>query len=359
MTLLKVEAANPYNVHIGQGALRALQEDYSELIAAADKIAIFADSQVAGLHMAYLTDFLKDAGDVHIKEIPSGEASKSIETFMDCQSFLMDKQFSRNSLLLAFGGGATGDLAGFVASTFMRGIRFIQIPTTILAHDSAVGGKTAINHAGGKNMIGTFHQPAAVLYDTHFLKTLPDKEIRSGMAEVIKHAFISHEGWLDELLAISSIYQLSDEELAVHLERGIAVKAAIVEEDEFENGVRKFLNFGHTLAHAIEAASGYGSITHGEAVVIGMAYALELSEHKKLPQFLQWCSRNDYPLNAVLELPYEKLESYMKKDKKTSSGLLKFVLLAETGKPFMETVSREEAEAAFSSICSKIGEMHL
>lgn len=357
MTTLTVEAGNPYKVHIGAGAVSELEESYGELLAGADKIAVIADAYVASIHLDYLQAYLPKAAEIYFKEIAQGENAKSIETFMECQSFLLENEFSRNSLLIAFGGGAVGDLAGFVASTFMRGIPFIQIPTTILAHDSAVGGKTAINHAAGKNMIGTFHQPVAVVYDTHFLKTLSAKEIRSGMAEVIKHAFISNEGWLDELLAVADITEIADAEMAVHLERGIAVKAAIVEEDEYENGVRKFLNFGHTLAHAIEASAGYGKITHGEAVAAGMAYALELSGHHKLPRYLRWCLANDYPLEILSELPFDKLLQFMKKDKKTSGGLLKFVLLEDTGQPFMETVEEHQAEQAFRAICSKIGEL--
>lgn len=359
MKTLTVEASHPYQVHIGNRALRALYEEYRELIEDADKIGIIADETVLKLHSNYFKMHVPSSDKVKYKVIPSGEQAKSISTYMDCQSFLLQEGFSRKSLILAFGGGATGDLAGFVASTFMRGIPFIQIPTTILAHDSAVGGKTAINHELGKNMIGTFYQPTAVIYDTHLLATLPTKEVRSGMAEVIKHAFISNESWLDELLAIQDFSSLSDEELALHLERGIAVKAAIVEEDEYEGGVRKYLNFGHTLGHAVEAASGYGKITHGEAVAIGMAYALQLSEHEKLQHFLEWCNFNGYPLEKLHTLSYEKLQSYMKKDKKTAGGLLNFVLLQETGKPYLATVDDERAEAAYNMLCATIGEMHI
>ena len=155
--------------------------EYRPLLDAADRIVVIADEQVAELHLQYLLDFLEE-WDVRVLTVPSGEAAKSVETFMACHSFLLSENCSRNSLLLAFGGGATGDVAGFVASTFMRGIPFIQLPTTILAHDSAVGGKTAINHELGKNMIGTFYQPKAVLYDSKLLETLPPGEVRSGMA---------------------------------------------------------------------------------------------------------------------------------------------------------------------------------
>lgn len=190
MKILRVEADQPYNVHIGKGAYSELTGEYLEILQAADKLVVVADEKVADLHLEYLLSFLKDFP-VSVLKIPTGEGAKSIETFMDCHSFLLAEASSRKTVLLAFGGGATGDVAGFVASTFMRGIPYIQLPTTILAHDSAVGGKTAINHPSGKNMVGTFYQPAGVLYDVGLLDTLPPAEIRSGMAEVIKHAFIS------------------------------------------------------------------------------------------------------------------------------------------------------------------------
>lgn len=357
MKTLTVQAAQPYQVHIGSGALHVLIEDYYRVLDKADKIGVIVDENVADMHLDYFKSHLKNSWKVEFKKIPSGEKAKTFETYMDCQSFLLEQDFSRKSAILAFGGGATGDLAGFVASTFMRGITFIQVPTTILAHDSAVGGKTAINHKLGKNMIGTFYQPSAVIYDTKFLATLPEKEIRSGMAEVIKHAFISNKTWLDELLAVTDFSRLSDKEMTMHLERGIAVKAVIVEEDEYEAGVRKYLNFGHTLAHAIEAASGYGKITHGEAVAIGMAYALHLSDHEKFHPFLKWCKSNGYPLDVLNSLNFEELLGYMKKDKKTADGLLKFVLLQETGRPFMETVEIEQAEKAYNMLCATIGEI--
>lgn len=356
MKSLRVEAEKPYDVHIGRGVLSLFSEEYRELLDSADAIAVIADENVASLHLDYLLSYLEPF-QVHVFKIPSGEKAKSLDVFMDCQSFLLTEGFSRKSLVLAFGGGAVGDVVGFVASTFMRGIPFIQVPTTILAHDSAVGGKTAINHPSGKNMIGTFYQPKAVLYDVHLLHTLPAEEVRSGMAEVIKHAFISNEQWLDEMLKIKSFSAVSDEKMMLHLERGIAVKAAIVEEDEYESGVRKYLNFGHTLAHAIEANLGYGRITHGEAVALGISYALLLSEHPKLADFLTWCKANDYPLEQLTSIGFEDVLGYMKKDKKSSGGLLSFVLLKETGIPYMETIDEKRAESAYMELRSKINEV--
>ncbi|MGH2317605.1 3-dehydroquinate synthase [Planococcus sp. SE5232] len=356
MKQLRVEADQPYTVHIGSGVFDLFADAYRPLLDAADRIVVIADERVAELHLQYLMGFLAD-WDIRVMTIPAGENAKSVETFMACHSFLLSENCSRNSLLLAFGGGATGDVAGFVASTFMRGIPFIQLPTTILAHDSAVGGKTAINHELGKNMIGTFYQPKAVLYDSKLLTTLPPGEIRSGMAEVIKHAFISNEEWLAELLAIRDFADISQEDLNRHLEKGIAVKAAIVEEDEFEGGVRKYLNFGHTLAHALEGHLGYGKITHGEAVVLGMAYALLLSGHEKLNEFIRWSNANGYPLHLLREIQFEALLPYMKKDKKSSKGALNFVLLEQTGKPFVEKVEEQHASKAYGKLVLQIGEV--
>lgn len=356
METLRVEAGKPYNVHIGPGAIETFSAEYRQLLHAADQIAIIADEKVASLHLESLLSSLEPYR-IRVLTIPAGEEAKSIEVFMDCHSFLLKEGCSRKSLLLAFGGGAIGDVAGFVASTFMRGISFIQIPTTILAHDSAVGGKTAINHPLGKNMIGTFYQPEAVVYDMKFLQTLPLHEIRSGMAEVIKHAFISNEEWLDELMEIETMDGMPDSELMHHLERGIAVKAAIVEEDEFEGGVRKYLNFGHTLAHAIEAHLGYGTITHGEAVAVGMGYALLLSGHERVGDYLIWCKKNNYPLEKINDIPFDQVLEYMRKDKKSSRGALQFVLLEKTGVPFMETIEEERAKTAYAEYRSMIREV--
>ncbi len=356
MKSLRVEAGKPYEVHIGRGVLTLFSEEYRDLMDSADAIAVIVDENVASLHLDYLLSYLEPFS-VRVYKIPSGEKAKSMEVFMDCHSFLLAEGFSRKSLILAFGGGAVGDVVGFVASTFMRGVSFIQVPTTILAHDSAVGGKTAINHPSGKNMIGTFYQPEAVLYDVHLLHTLPAKEVRSGMAEVIKHAFISNEQWLDEMLKIESFKAVTDEKMILHLERGIAVKAAIVEEDEYESGVRKYLNFGHTLAHAIEAHLGYGRITHGEAVALGMGYALLLSEHPRLTDFLLWCKANEYPLEQINSISFKEVLGYMKKDKKSSGGLLSFVLVKETGIPYMETIDEKRAESAYKELRSKINEV--
>lgn len=352
-----------YDVHIGEGAYQLFETKYKEYIHSFDHVVILADETVASLHLDLLLKELKYiTRSISVKRIPAGEKAKTIETFYDCHTFLLEKGCTRKSVIIAFGGGACGDLAGFVASTFMRGIPFIQCPTTILAHDSAVGGKTAINHEDGKNMIGTFYQPAAVIYDIRILTTLSEQEVRSGMAEVIKHALISNPDWLKELMCISSFEEMTMVELKRYLTFGIAVKAAIVEEDEKEQSVRKFLNFGHTYGHAIEAASGYGSITHGEAVMLGMAYELIASERfGNIPrdftvQFIDYAKHLGYPFQTINRLSFMELHKYMVKDKKASFGEVQFALLDRVGKPFLQIISTEELERLDQEFRDRVGE---
>jgi len=279
MQKLNVNIKNhEYDVHIGQDTYKLFSTEYRALLESADRIAIIADENVANLHLPVLIDALQTTKPIEVKTVPAGESCKTAIVYTECLSFLLSKGFTRDSLIIAFGGGACGDLTGFVAATYMRGIRYIQCPTTILAHDSAVGGKTAINLPGGKNMVGSFHQPVAVLFNMSIYNSLPQQEIRSGMAELLKHAYISDEEWTEKLLSNKSFSKPSIDWLSTELLRGIHVKAQIVAEDEFEHGTRKYLNFGHTFGHAIEAACGFGGLSHGESVMIGMAYSLILSE---------------------------------------------------------------------------------
>src|SRR5690625_1282699 len=266
-------SSHSYSVCIGEDLRLQLNDHISTNYSS---ILIITDNQIADL---YLQDILHglEGRPVHYTVIPSGEASKSIDYFYKLQTFAMEKGVDRQSLIIALGGGVIGDLAGFVAATYMRGIDYIQVPTTILAHDSSVGGKVAINHELGKNMIGSFYPPKAVIYDVDTLHTLPEHEFRSGYAELIKEAFIADASFLKQLLELN-IQNISHEMLKEHLFTGIQIKAEIVERDEKESHIRKFLNFGHTLAHALETELGYGKITHGEAVAVGMLFALKVSE---------------------------------------------------------------------------------
>ncbi|RUL55477.1 3-dehydroquinate synthase [Lysinibacillus antri] len=341
-------ASHQYEVVIGSAVLKMAVQSFDEKLQKADQLIVFTDENVWEAQQHYFESQFPYAYEVFV--MPAGEECKSFGNFQNAHTFLIDKKCTRRSFVFAFGGGAVGDLTGFVAATFMRGIPFIQIPTTILAHDSAVGGKTAINHPHGKNLIGAFYQPEAVIYDTNLLQSLSEREIRSGMAEVIKHALISNENWLSELMDIPSITNIAEDKLALHLKSGIEVKAKIVAEDETEQSVRKYLNFGHTYGHAIEAAAGYGGLAHGEAVMIGIVYALLLSERygqldrEFTKQFLQYAYDNDYPLDETFNYSFETLEHYLVKDKKVEYGQLQFVLLNKIGEPFVQPIELAECK---------------
>lgn len=341
-------SSHTYDVVIGQHILQSAVKELDSIISKAEQLVVFTDENVWKAQQDYFKAEFPYPFEVFV--MPSGEESKSFENFKNAHTFLIEKNCTRKSMLFAFGGGAIGDVTGFVAATFMRGIPFVQIPTTILAHDSAVGGKTAINHPMGKNLIGAFYQPEAVIYDLTFLQSLSSREIRSGMAEVVKHALISNETWLQELLESKPFTENETIDFAEHLQKGIQVKAGIVEQDETEQSVRKFLNFGHTYGHAIEAAAGYGKLTHGEAIMIGMVYALLLSERygkierKFTENFVKFALKNGYPLNEVDKYPFSKLKGYLVKDKKVEYGELKFVLLEKIGEPYVKTIDLQECE---------------
>lgn len=339
-------ASHSYAVTIGKGILKQAVASLEAVFSKADKIIVLTDEHVWAAQQSYFEEQFSHSFAVFV--MPAGEKCKSFDNYLAAQTFLLEQKCTRKSLIIAFGGGAVGDLAGFVAATYMRGIPFIQVPTTILAHDSAVGGKTAINHTLGKNMIGAFYQPQAVLYDTEFLHSLSEKEVRSGMAEVVKHALISDAQWVSELLEGDHVTQLPEELLANYLAHGVQVKAGIVEQDETEQSVRKYLNLGHTYGHAIEAAAGYGRVAHGEAVMIGLVYCLLLSErygkidHVFTKRFLQFALENGYPFEAVHQFTFEQLTEYLMKDKKADYGQLQFVLLDTIGKPFVEKIELAE-----------------
>lgn len=353
--------SHQYEVVLGHNFLAEAVKTFDEKLQKADKIIVFTDANVWAAQGEYFKGNFPYAFEVFV--LPGGEACKTFEQYNAAQTFLLEQKCSRKSFVFAFGGGAVGDLTGFVAATYMRGVPFIQIPTTILAHDSAVGGKTAINHPLGKNMIGAFYQPEGVIYDTVFIESLSEREVRSGTAEVIKHAMISNAAWLQELMDAESVIRFSTTELANHLKAGIEVKAKIVSEDETEQSVRKYLNLGHTYGHAIEAAAGYGKVAHGEAVMIGLVYCLLLSErYGKLNRefttaFLQFALKNGYPFEAVNDYSFEQLIEYLLKDKKAEYGVLQFVLLEEIGKPFVrpiELAECKEMDAEFRQLLAEV-----
>ncbi|PLR66760.1 3-dehydroquinate synthase [Bacillus sp. UMB0893] len=334
--LLIETASGSYPVSVGRNIIDTkLLGKISEL--KPSSILIIADAAVQTLYGEQLLQALRKSYKTEVYVLPSGEEHKSFESFYDIQTYALKLGLDRKSLILAFGGGVIGDLAGFVAATYMRGIPFIQLPTTLLAHDSAVGGKVAINHPEGKNMIGAFYQPAGVIYDLAFLSTLPRNELRSGFAEVIKHGLIGNIDLFKQLAAgIYNLDDIDDEKLQHMIIEGIRVKAAVVKEDEKETGVRAHLNFGHTLGHAIEAEAGYGKISHGDGVAIGMLFAIWLSEkvNKKdlhYEKIKKWFKGLGFPIGVPNSLPTESLIIRMLKDKKSHSGTITMVLLNAIG----------------------------
>ncbi|PPA71263.1 3-dehydroquinate synthase [Jeotgalibacillus proteolyticus] len=341
---IKTERSS-YPVILEEGAIKKLPARIRELQPEVTSILYIIDKTVHTLHHDYIKEFYPEHKNIHVYIIPSGESAKSFKVYEDVLGFALKAGLDRHSLIVACGGGATGDLAGFVAASYMRGIRFIQVPTTILAHDSAVGGKVAINHSLGKNMVGSFHQPSAVIYDIHFLTSLPDEEIKSGFAEVIKHAIIADHDWLQELMeTMPSFTSLTSQKLEIFLKKGIEVKAGIVEQDEKELGIRAFLNFGHTYGHAIEAWAGYSKWSHGASVMVGMIYALLLSSRLKnlsfeTTSFINWIKELGYEIVPPEDAAFEDLLTLMRKDKKTIANEIRFVLLEEIGQPVVEKVS--------------------
>ncbi|RXJ03949.1 3-dehydroquinate synthase [Anaerobacillus alkaliphilus] len=322
-------------------------------------VLIITDDKVAPLFLEELKKSLSTFDKLFEYVISSGEASKSFQSYYEIQGFALEKGLDRRSLVIALGGGVVGDLAGFVAATFMRGIPFIQVPTTLLAHDSSVGGKVAINHPLGKNMIGAFYQPEAVIYDTATLQSLPEQEWRSGFAEVIKHGLIWDKEFLDWLISnVHDFSQIKGDLAGQLLVRSISVKKAVVKEDETEKGIRAHLNLGHTLGHAIETELGYGRITHGEAVVIGILFALVVSEEifsvdLHIPNMINWLKQYNYEVDLPSQLDVEQLIETMKKDKKSEDGIVRMVLLSELGKAEVVSIPEERLKVLLSEFSRK------
>jgi 3-dehydroquinate synthase len=325
-----------YPIHVGAGLL-----DRAELYRpylAGGSAAIVTNQVVARLYLSRLRIAL---GDVRVTEIvvPDGEQAKSWPTLERVFDALLEARCGRDTLLVALGGGVVGDLAGFAAAVYQRGMPFLQVPTTLLAQvDSSVGGKTAINHARGKNMIGAFHQPLAVVSDVATLDTLPDRELRAGLAEVIKHGLALDAGFVAWLEAnLEKVLSRERAALSHAVMRCCELKAGIVAADERESGVRALLNFGHTFGHAIEAATGYGTWLHGEAIAAGMIMAAELSrglnllEKRDVERVRRLIERAGLPVKGPAIEPGELIE-HMAVDKKAAGGELRFVLLEAIGR---------------------------
>ena len=279
VTTARDVALPTYRVTIAAGALGRAADVVHE-VASAHRYAIITDANVGPLYAAPLRATLGESR-TEVLTIPAGEAHKTRDSWASLTDELLTRGFGRDSTIVALGGGVVGDLAGFVAATFMRGVPFVQIPTSLLAMiDASVGGKTGVDTAAGKNLVGAFHQPAAVIVDTSVLETLPRDHLRAGMAEAIKHGVIASEAYFESVIAVAknlgSVDVAGDAMLDL-VAGSIEIKADVVRRDEREGGVRKTLNFGHTLGHAVELCSGY-EVLHGEAVAIGMVYEAALAE---------------------------------------------------------------------------------
>jgi 3-dehydroquinate synthase len=330
--------ARPYDIAIGRGLLANLG-DRIKVLRPGARVAIISDETVARLHLQAAEGALNSSGvDSARIVVPPGESSKSYATFEKVCEAIIAARVERNDLIVALGGGVIGDLAGFVAACYQRGIGLVQLPTTLLAHvDSSVGGKTAVNHPGGKNLIGAFHQPRAVIADTDLLRTLPDRELRSGLAEVIKYGLICDPSFFDWIEAnIDALLARSPPALGFAIYRSCQIKAQIVARDEREQGERALLNLGHTFGHAIESATGYSGWHHGEAVGTGMLMAAEMSQRTgrlepavvtRLRALLQQAG---LPVEAP-RIGAARALDYMRVDKKVQSGRVRLVLLAGLG----------------------------
>lgn len=324
-----------YPIVIGAGLLQH-GFDLASHIAGNDCLVV-SNETVAPLYSDTVRRMLGDRN-VRSVTLPDGEQFKTLGTVETILDALVDARAGRDATIVALGGGVVGDIAGFAAACYMRGIPFIQIPTTLLAQvDSSVGGKTGVNHTGGKNLVGAFHQPQLVLIDTTTLDSLPDRELRAGLAEVIKHGAIADAAfftWLEENM--HHLLARDADSLAYAIQRCCEIKAAIVAEDEREYGRRAILNFGHTFGHAIENSLGYGEWLHGEAIAAGMIMAVALSDVDGVTQerLRRLVAAAGLPV-APPQLDALALSSAMQLDKKIAANQLRFVLLKRIGQAYV------------------------
>ena len=337
---LRVELGDrSYPIRIGWETLRAAGPAIARATKAS-RVALITVPDVGRLYGAALTQSLRDAGlGVHRFEVPDGDATKNLRQAAKLYDAFLAKGMDRGSAVVALGGGVVGDLGGFVAATFLRGIPFVQVPTTLLSMvDASVGGKVGVNLAQGKNLVGAFHQPRLVWLDAALLQTLPRRQVSAGLAEVIKAAAIRDATFFGQLeKTISELLELDPDHLLPVLERSCAIKAAVVARDERERGMRRILNFGHTLGHAIEKARGYRGVLHGEAVAMGMVYAAQRSEELDIAPAGTRERLDDLVRRADLpaDLPNFSRRVYLEAiavDKKRAGQKIGYVVLRKIGR---------------------------
>jgi len=350
-----------YPIHIGSGLLGRV--DLLRPHLAAKRVAIVSNTTVAPIYLDRVAGPL-DAAGVRVTKVlvPDGESHKDWATLNLVFDGLLRTRCDRQTTVIALGGGVIGDLAGFAAATFMRGMPFIQMPTTLLAQvDSSVGGKTGINHPLGKNMIGAFHQPQLVLADVTTLDTLPPRELAAGLAEVIKHGLILDAAFFDWLEANMERLVARDPEALTHaIRRSVEIKAEIVARDERETGDRALLNFGHTFGHAIEAGLGFGTWLHGEAIGAGMVMAADLSRRlghlreRDVDRVKSLVARAGLPIVAPALGPDRYLD-LMSFDKKAQGGRVRFILLKRLGNAYVRAEAPADPLTETLAACTQPG----
>ncbi len=343
-------ATQSYPVFVGYGLLDKLGEKIKE-IGLSGRVAIISDETVFSLYGSKAEGILKNAGfTVDSFVVPPGEATKNIDFAIKIYDFLVEHRAERDDILIALGGGVVGDLAGFVAATFLRGIPWIQVPTSLMAMaDASIGGKVGVNHPQGKNLIGAFYQPSFVLADVQTLTTLPQRELTSGWAEVIKYGLILDKDFFGFLESnVERLVKQEPDVVSKAIACSAAIKAQVVSADEKEKGKRIILNYGHTIAHGLEAATGYKHFLHGEAVAIGMMGAAKLSQRLGLlsPAIVE---RQQALLQRFgLPISFSKIDlldiiKAMELDKKTRGKAIRWVLLQDIGKTVIRSnVSQQD-----------------
>ena len=327
-----------YDIKIGEDILVNLGQYLSQL-EIGSKVLIISNPLVDSLYGTEVETAISEAGfEVKKALIPDGEKYKSLDTARDLYDAAVEAELDRTSSILALGGGVVGDIAGFIAASFMRGINFIQVPTTVLAQvDSSVGGKVAVNHPQGKNLIGDFYQPQLVVADKKVLHTLEERELKAGLAEVIKYGVIWEQDFFDFLVdKKKEIMDLATEEIIRAVKTSCQIKAEVVEEDETEQGLRAILNYGHTIGHALEAVTNYDYYRHGEAIAIGMAaaariaYKLDMITKEEVKAQEELISSFGLPIRFS-DLDHEEILAALTKDKKVEDGVIKFILAERIG----------------------------
>ncbi len=338
--LLVTSRSHTYEVHLGRQLLRASGEIVAALPFAkhGGRCVVISDERVAALYAEPVLTSLRATGyEVSLIAVPAGETSKSMTEVARVAEGMIDARLDRHGFVVALGGGVVGDLAGFVASIYYRGVPFIQIPTTVIAQvDSAIGGKTGVNTRAGKNLIGTFYPPSLVIADLDTLDSLPSREFNEGFAEIIKHAVIRDRALFDELLTFER--GGAADRMPGIVRRNLEIKAGIVADDEFERaGVRALLNFGHTIGHAAEQAAGYGRWLHGEAIAVGMVAAGRLSmefagfSEEDFRRLVELLRRFGLPTRLPPEIGIDAVMESLRHDKKFEADTVRFVLVREIG----------------------------